>query len=637
MSPLRLRCLRSPDFWSRVGLGVALAAVVAPWAVGLRWGLPSAERNALYFRDGIQGEDIPEVPRGPDTWRLYPNSLPGVERRGAAPRSAFNPLRSYHPDEYVLLKGLRHMQPERLDFFPGFFAWPPLHFCHVGAALAASWGVGYVDLAPEKHTAAFAYAHPDALGRTYVVGRCVTLLFALVAVGAMYAIGNRLYAPPAGLICALFLAVTPAFSYHAGFMTADVPMLAWALLATLCAVLAMQDGRLRWYLLAGACVGLAAATRYKGVLCALTVIAAHALGHAEGHRKLCDRLFDRRLWLSGLTALVVFVLLNPYLVGVLLVSSFDEPVRECILEGQLLNEFRGELRGSVWPTATRLGAVKATLGSGLGPPMALIALVGIAFMLVRNVVVARYREDLFILTAFLPVALLLFAGRPAMVRYWFPALPLATLAAGLIGTELVIARPAQKNRLLLACGVLTIMLVAALTWIQAMSYALLRAQPDVRTRAGQWLATCVQDGERIGVLEDPWQFRMPPLEMQAWPVVVTGMDADRLRESRPEWFVFSDYHLPPLAIRGPLNAEERAFWRELRRGGLYVRAATFKRRPTFCGLRIAPSIAPHDMRYLNPRIYVYCLGDATFAGDVSGEEAFEPWLWETDGVPMRRP
>ena len=585
---MRLRISRvfePPCIWYRLALVVVLACVALPWAWGVRWGLPSSERNALTFRDGVQAEDIPSAPDDAALFTDFPVDLPGRTRLSDVPRSAFNPIRSFHPDEYFILKGLKYMVGNRTPY-PGQHSWPPLQFYAVGAGLAAGWAAGYVDLSPEARTLKHAFTHPDELARAYIVGRFVTLLFALIAVIAAYKIGNRLYEPPAGIICALFLTATPAFSYHAGFMTADVPMLAWVLLAAWCAVLAMREGQLRWYLLAGACVGLAAATRYKGALAAFTVVAAHACGHNEGHRKLRKRVFDVRLWASGAAAIAVFLLIDHWV--------FTAP--------GFFETFRGEAGGSVWPAVSELGALKAAASAGLGLPMMLIAGVGLAFMLIRNMTVAQYREDAFLLLSFLPPAVLIFLGRPAMVRYWFPALPMATFAAGLIGTELVIARPTQKNRALLGAGVLVILLVAALSWMHGMAYAELRAGEDPRIEAGKWVARHVPPGSTIGVLEDPWQFRMPPLDAGANRIVSIGMDALRLADVSPDYVIYSDYHLPPLAIRGPLDIGERYFLSEL--GRAYETAAVFARAPNFCGVRFSSWRAPHDMRYLNPRIKV---------------------------------
>jgi len=435
----------------------------------------------------------------------------------------------------------------------------------------------------------FYYQHPKSLAHMYVAGRVVTLAFALIAVAAMWALAGRLYGAVAGTICALFLAVTPGFVYHAGFMSADVAMLAWMLLAMLCAVLAMQKRRMRWYIFAGIFVGLAAATRYQGAFAALAILAAHALAVEEYRIPLRRRIFDARLWLSGLAAIVVFCALDHYV----------------FTRRGFLTELGNEFRSSRWLAVDRFDALLEFLKSGLGPVMAFFAIIGLAFMLIRNRFVARYREDFFLLFTYVPAAIFLIAGRPAMVRYLFPILPLAVISAGLIGAELLIAKPARRSGALLVLGVIVVAGVLAAGWAHCWSYAEMRAAPDVRTLAGEWIAKHVGKYESIGVLDDPWQFKTPPLDARYYRLIEIGQDAQRLGELAPDWFICSDYDLPPLAMRGPLEPQEEEFWRLLRGSGMYHEDARFERWPRFAEIRFGGRRAPHDMRYVNPRIFIY--------------------------------
>ncbi|MDD3725947.1 MAG: hypothetical protein PHI44_01945, partial [Candidatus Ratteibacteria bacterium] len=61
---------------------------------GLQWGLPSSKLNRLYFTkvDNLQ-KIVAEIDK------------PG------SPRSLYNPIRSYHPDEYFIIKCLQEISP----------------------------------------------------------------------------------------------------------------------------------------------------------------------------------------------------------------------------------------------------------------------------------------------------------------------------------------------------------------------------------------------------------------------------------------------------------------------------------------------------------------------------------------------
>ncbi len=578
---LRFGGLKSQSFWCSLGLGISLAALVVIWSIGATWGLPSEERNKLYFQKGLEPDDIPQLSAGRTAWSEYPNTSTGAERTGKYPRSAFNPIRSYHPDEYVVLKSLRDMYGN-INRFPGFYAWPPLYFYEVGGALAIGGVTGLVPLKPDM---AFYYKHPDQMARLYLAGRCVTLIFALIAVVAMWGTAGRLYGQVAAVVCAFFLAVCPGFAYHAGFMTTDVPMLACVLLTTYFSVRAMQEGELRWYLLAGVCVALSAATRYYGALSALALISAHAYSQTDQRRPIFRRIFDRRLWLAGAVAIILFLLIDPY-----------------VLNDGFMHELAGETRGAAWTGVSRGEALTQFAQSGLGIPLTMMAFAGLCFIVIRNIFVERYREDLFLLVAFVPAALFLLAGRPSMFRYLLPALPLFILAAGLVGTELIIAWPTRRNNFLLTTGVVAVALVALLALGNSFARALLKHAPDTRTAAGQWIEQNIPAGSTIGVIEDPWQFQMPPIDKKAYRVVIIGENPDELRTHLPEWFVYSDFQQPPLEIRGPLTPSEEKFWKTLKE--LYEEKHDEHRWAHISLMRFSRDEEPHDMRYVNPRIHI---------------------------------
>jgi len=556
---------------------------------GFTWGLPSPERNALYFTDGFAPERVPQL--GADdlarAWDLYPVSLPGASRLGQYPRSAFNPLRSYHPDEYVILKSLARMSPGRGDFFPGFFSWPAAYIYGVGAVLGVAHLAGLAEL---RRDLAFYYAHPEAMARLYLLGRGVTLLFALGCVVVLGAAAQQLYARAAGFIAATALAVAPAFVANARYMTADISMLFWVCLAFYGAVRIAAEtgsGRLRrWYILAGAAVGLAGATRYQGALAAFGIMTAHILARVparpqrgdageRGLRCLLHGLGD--LLLAGAVSVAVFLALNPYIL-----CRFGE-FREALLKEA------ASTAGASWPTVLVIYP-----WAGLSGPLALLAGFGLVASVWR-----RARADLLVLGAFLPVALALLAARPHMLRYLLPALPLAPLCAARAWGALA-GEGAWRRRWLFA----TALTCAALFWalLVTLAWSNLYAGEDPRLAAGRYIAERVPAGARVGVLAVPWQFDMPPLDDRRYEVVVLAEEADALHEAAPDIVVVSDFQRPPLRIGDPLTLRQEEFWRALGKGRAFGAAACL------LGLEwlpVLPSLLPiHDLRYPNPTIWV---------------------------------
>ena len=174
---------------------VLVLAALAVGLTGINWGLPSEARNKLYFDD--------RTPKAPDlspqvvekSWKYFPEFSWWPGRRdlpenlsSRTPRSVFNPIRTYHPDEYVVLKSISNMRPGRWDFDPRFFAWPNFFIYLVAVVLKLASLLGLVTLRPDL---GFYYEHPDQIARLYLVGRLMVCAFAAGAVVAVYFLGKR--------------------------------------------------------------------------------------------------------------------------------------------------------------------------------------------------------------------------------------------------------------------------------------------------------------------------------------------------------------------------------------------------------------------------------------------------------------
>jgi len=590
----------SQGWASLVCLVVAMGLLLLFVLPGLRWGLPSETRNTLTMGPDRAQWKAPALPPGEaeNPWEAYPNyTRPDVKRTGSHSRSAFNPVRSYHPDEYVILKSLSAMRPAEFKLFPGFFAWPALQFYVIGAALKVSGWLGLVKLVPDIN---FYFQNPNEMARLYMVGRVVTLLFGLGAILLAWMAGRKLLGEMGGGAAALLLAVTPLFAVNAHYLTADVPMLSWVLLTLFYSINIMQRGRRRDYVLAGVALGLAAATRYQGAFAAMLIFTAHMMRpcdeggqnvvvgarHALPLRRTLRRLKALDLWLTAGVSILIFLSLNPYIF-----SRFPQFARE------LSDELRGSANPQSWALSTLL-----LVTAGIGIPFAMCVL-GAAYLIVAR----KSREGLLILIGFGVPAVILLAGRPVMARYLMPVLPLAVFAvawAFCLLQRRALTRTKPIARVIVPILLAALLLVAG--W-QTYSFCRLYSDPaaDTRTLAGEEIARTVPDGATIGVLSsdggDPWQFELPPLNQRRCRILLVPLDPAALEAARPEYFVCSDLQFPPLAVRGSLNEKEEQFRRTVLLGvGEYAVAHPAESWPV--GWRALLTQGPHDMRYVNPLI-----------------------------------
>jgi hypothetical protein len=651
--------LESSSFSSRF-IGTAAAAGVvllslSTGLIGIRWGLPSAERNALYYTTPESKAAAIEKIRSIQAFGHSDlNRISDFGFRhsaaGALPRSVYNPVRSYHPDEYYVFKMLSQMRPWKVDLDPEWYVIGGAYVYPLGAALKCSELLGLVTL---KNDITFYIQNPEELAKLYLVGRVIDVILAAAAILLVMLAAKQLWGRRAGICAGIVLASSPLLVMHAHFMYDDVPGTFWVALTILASAGILKKGERRHYVLAGLASGLAAGTKLFHGFVIFLPLAAHVFrerqlrpspafakataglrplpsplpmtdsgqaGGARGDREEStspgggrgereqgtaaekygagrDRSISTdegradgpksaagRAIAMVVIALVVLFITNPYYL-VRTDAVFDNFSRH------------------VWPGAS-FGFYLRSWCFGFGVLPLVASLAGLLAAGMR-----RNRPALVVglWCAAYYVVLSLYGKQFA--RYLLPALPAAAMMGSYVGhlaTSGGQKRPAARV-LATVVGLFVLVLPQVATDWDVIS-ALQRR--DSRTEAGEFLLCRFPPGATIAVTEEPWQFEMPPIDQSLFKIAVSQYDMGKLAESRPNAFVYSDLQSDPEVNPHPEFPTEAAFWQEIhegRRAGkwttLYASPAYLSERNFWCALGLW-HMAPEDMRYVSPRVYV---------------------------------
>lgn len=196
---------------------------------------------------------------------------------------------------------------------PRWFQWPTLH-AYLLAVLYAAWGlfrVWHGDF-PSWH----AYMNePQAvyLADQVLLGRYLSALLGALAVPLTYALGERLGPRGAGLVAALFVAVSFGPVRDAHWALIDPLLLVGILITLILTLRALEQPTLKRFLLAGLAAGLSTSAKYNAATLAAPIAAAVFLARRHEARPLLPGLWDRRAMGSALAMISGFVAGSPYM------------------------------------------------------------------------------------------------------------------------------------------------------------------------------------------------------------------------------------------------------------------------------------------------------------------------------------
>ena len=372
------------------------------------------------------------------------------------------------------------------DYNPHYFVNPPAFSYLLHAVFAVWFGGGW----PFGTRGEVSRAYAIDPTQVFVVARVTAAVLGVGAIAFVYATGARLYDRRVGLIAGAVMATAflPVFYSHLALN--DVPALLPLTASVFGSAGVLLHGRRRDYLLAGAGLGLAVATKYTAAVALMPLVAAAAW--QLGSDPVLRRRAIRGLGLAAATGAAAFLIANPH--ALLSFSEFAIDVkRQERSAGDL-----GKL-GQTYDSGLLYYLWALTWGVGWLPTLAAAAAIPIAI-----------RHDLRRASLLIPwpLVLLLYMGLQDRYfgRWLLPALPAVALLAAFAvvwALDRVRLSPAMRTgALALACAALV-----AQALVHSVHVDRVLSRNDTRNLARAWMVENVPAGSKVviePIVPDAW-------------------------------------------------------------------------------------------------------------------------------------
>jgi 4-amino-4-deoxy-L-arabinose transferase-like glycosyltransferase len=401
-------------------------------------------------------------------------------------------------------------------------------------------------------------------GKYFLLGRLLSVLYAVASLPLLYGIGRRTFGAGTGVVAAWLALLSPLALFHTQQIRTDSAGLFFGLLALLLTLRVLDRPGRGAHALAGLALGAAIGTRYflvtfvPALVCADLVLAARLRDRPDERRRLLGAA------LVGLACVGLgFVLTTPFFLLDFpsVWTNLSHEMREEHLGADGLS-FAGNLR---W-------YLTSALPRTLTLPWTILALAGLG--------IAAWRRNVAALLVALVTAAFVIAISTASLhwqRWLIQIVPLLALfiAAALVAiaravARVVSSRPLAESVLLV---VLTL-LVSAQPAVAYFRYSAAQAIPSTRVVAREWLEDNLRPGSRIAA-----DFYTAPLHDTAlvadyhFSLAADG-DLEQYRDAGYDYLMISDAIYSRYLRERQRYAREVAFYRTLLKSGQLVKRFT---------------------------------------------------------------
>jgi hypothetical protein len=385
----------------------------------------------------------------------------------------------------------------RGHFNPGFFNYPSLFIYVTGAAYATRCAAQALTGRFGSFTAC-TDSWPTEWEPFFLIARAISAAFGTLTIWLVFRLGLHVFDRAAALAGSLFMAFAFLHVRDSHFGVTDTTMTALTVAAVLALARADERPVPRRFLAAGVLAGLAASTKYNGLLLAAPALSSQLWAWKSGEPV---RACVVRALLFGCAMLGAFLLGTPFAV-----LDWPRFWADATSEAAHLASGHGILLGIGWRHH-----VLVNLWHGLTWPLLVAGLTGACWAVVR-----MPRRAALLLS--FPVVYYLVAGRGYTVfaRYMLPEIPFLCLTAGFFVAGIAgrMERRGSPARTATFAAALSVVIVASTVW-KTVALDRLLARADSRVLAAAWLDEHLAD--RSSVYVSGARYGMPDLSQHGRP------------------------------------------------------------------------------------------------------------------------
>lgn len=334
----------------------------------------------------------------------------------------------------------------------------------------------------------------------YLINRFLSASFGVATVFVVYKMTEYFLDKKTAVISAIFLSLAHLHVRDSHFGTVDVPLTFFIMCSMYFIVKANKERAFKNYFMAGICTGLAASTKYQGILLFIPMFAAHCLNIAEEKDKKMRLIFDGRILSFLLAAIIFFLLGTPYAI-----LSFSNFISDILYESAHLKYGHGIILGAGW-----WYHIRYSLFYGLGWSLLAASLLGIIVLAGTNI------KKALILCSF-PFIYYIYMGRgnTVFLRYAIPLVPFLCITAAVF--TIYISSKLASRLASFSSNILTYFLAAVILLPSAHNVVLsdrLLAKKDNRLQAAEWINKNITKASSI------YQISLfPPGKIQLYPAI----------------------------------------------------------------------------------------------------------------------
>lgn len=327
----------------------------------------------------------------------------------------------------------------------------------------------------------------------HLISRSISAVSGIISIYLIYLLAKKIYSKEIGLLSGLFLSLAYLHARDSHFGTTDVPLTLMVILSYIFITDILLSGRR--YLLAGIFGGLAASMKYNGAILAFPILVAHLLNKKNPEESFIKKIFDKKLFISAIVMILSFLFVSPYIL-----LDYKPFLKGMKIITRAVNEGI-EMKFDIgW-----IFYSKFTLRYGIGIPLLLVSLLGIAYLIYRH-----KKEDILLLSFPLLYYLLIGNSYGVFSRYMIPVIPFLCIFAAVAVYNFISSLSFLKKYSLIVSFVISIIILFPSIY-SLMNFNKIISMEDTRNLALNWIDRNIPSGSRI-YMHGHYEYELPLLQ-----------------------------------------------------------------------------------------------------------------------------